>query len=76
MNHGARHAYDVHGCRCVLCVGAWNERQRELRTRRAAGRPEDNPGLNHGTKSTYVNHGCRCEARKTAQAEANRRRYA
>ena len=46
------------------------ERHRQLRARRAADRPEDNPALVHG-KSTYVNHGCRCERlrRGTARVE-------
>lgn len=76
VNHGTRRAYDAHGCRCAACTTACNSRQRELRTRRGAEQPEDNPLLAHGTKSTYVNHRCRCPECVDAQRAANRRRYA
>jgi hypothetical protein len=74
VKHGGwGYAYDQ-GCRCDECVQAHNDHHRELRARRAQGRPEDNPNLKHGTRSTYGNHGCRCSACFQAQADWNRAR--
>ena len=73
MKHGGwGYAYDQ-GCRCDECVQAHNDHHRDLRTRRAQHRPEDNPDLKHGTISTDNNHGCRCPACWQAKADANRR---
>ena len=69
MKHGGSNAYDQ-GCRCDVCVDAWNDRHRELRARRTQRRPDDNANLDHGTRSTYVNHGCRCNACVDAHSEA------
>jgi hypothetical protein len=69
---GAGYAYEQ-GCRCVLCVEAWNARHRELRARRAQTIATDE-GIQHGTLSTYSNRGCRCDACYQAKSEANRRR--
>ena len=64
--------YDDYGCRCQVCRTANAERHRELRARRAATRPENDPFLEHGSKSTYINYGCRCAACTEAQQDANR----
>ena len=76
MKHGATGKGSLYeaGCRCAVCMGAHNAKHRELRAKRAARRPEDNPLLWHGKLSTYKNHGCRCEACARAGSEANKRR--
>lgn len=72
MKHGgAGYAYEQ-GCRCEVCVEAWNARHRELRAARSAREVPDS--VPHGVRSTYVNYGCRCAACYQAQAEANRNR--
>ena len=72
-DHGVTR-YDNYGCRCEVCRAANADRHRELRSRRAASRPEDNVGLAHGSRSTYVSYGCRCERCVEAQRAANSQR--
>lgn len=60
-SHGTKKAYDVAGCRCVVCREAKRDRDKErrekLRRRVAAG----DPTLKHGTATLYSKGGCRCE---------------
>jgi len=71
MHGGAGYAYNM-GCRCEVCVGAWNARHRELRAWRSDTVATDD--VEHGIVSTYSNRGCRCDACRYAKSEANRRR--
>jgi len=72
LHGGAGYAYDQ-GCRCLVCVGDWNDKHRELRAVRSAA-VAFRTDLKHGTIPTYSNHGCRCDECRRAKSEANRRR--
>lgn len=66
--HG-RARYSHYGCRCEVCVSAYQTDQRSQRASRYA-RPEDAP---HGTQGGYTNWGCRCDDCKDAGSLGNKR---
>ena len=61
MNHGTRHAYQNHKCRCDECKAANHQHQKDRRKIIEGMRSKGElPKLNHGTQNAYSNWGCRC----------------